>query len=165
MAKKASNPPAPDPSMRPPLPPPPPNPCVLGEIRSQSWFLSTIYKKMAKIMKASDQAAPNMEELKYFVDQVLGIKKMKKIFKYPIQPIDYQEIEMPIGAQLLSVQLQKGAPVLWAVVNEDNPMTKRCFATRGTGHPIDGQLGSYLGTYQLFAGDIVFHVFEVDGNG
>jgi len=96
---------------------------------------------------------------------------MTAIWKYPIDALGVQTIEMPYGARILSVQTQPEVnehgsfdrPTLWAVVGEDMPKAKRTIHTYGTGHPIptlDEADLSYIGTYQLSGGRLVFHVFE-----
>lgn len=41
-----------------------------------------------------------------------------KIFKYPLEYKEYQEVEIPSGAWLLSVQVQNEHLCLWALINE-----------------------------------------------
>lgn len=83
---------------------------------------------------------------------------MKTIWKYAL---DVEvEIEMPIGATVLSVGEQFGGPVLWAQVDSDAPMEQRTFRMIGTGHEFDGT-GKFLGTIQMMSGALVVHVFEV----
>ena len=86
-----------------------------------------------------------------------------RIFKYPIKPGDYVEIEMPIGAQVLDVQVQHNQPCLWALVDPELPKEKRYFRFAGTGHPIKEDLSqlSHIGSFQLLEGALVFHLFEV----
>jgi len=83
-----------------------------------------------------------------------------KIFKWNLQIVDFQEIEMPIGAQILSMQIQNENPQLWALVDEKNATEKRSFITCGTGQEIPEDVGDYIGTYQIENGSLVFHVFE-----
>lgn len=42
---------------------------------------------------------------------------MKKIYKYRIEVTDDQNIEMPVGAKILTVQTQNGVPCIWAMVD------------------------------------------------
>lgn len=86
---------------------------------------------------------------------------MKTIYKFTLDLVDSQTIQMPEGASVLSLQLQYGQPCLWALVDTDKPLTPRRFITRGTGHPVPSEWVSYAGTYQLQGGDLVFHVLEV----
>lgn len=85
------------------------------------------------------------------------------IWKFPIAVADEQEIEMPMDARILCVQVQHETPCIWAVCLATNPSEKRRFRTFGTGHPAEwATFGDpYIGTYQLRGGALVFHVFEV----
>lgn len=42
---------------------------------------------------------------------------MKTIYKYPLDVTDRQVIAMPEDAEILTVQVQNGKPMLWAVVD------------------------------------------------
>jgi len=92
---------------------------------------------------------------------------MKVIYKFPLKTTDYQEIYLPVDAEILTVQTQRGVPCLWALVEEDDRMTKHGITIVGTGHPV-GDVGKYIGTYQLnsgdMVGDMVFHVFNTAEN-
>ena len=69
-------------------------------------------------------------------------------------------IYMPIGAKLLTVQLQHGEPQLWAMVDAGAPKEVRTFRTYGTGHDLPDEPGQYVGTFQMLGGNLAFHVFE-----
>lgn len=97
---------------------------------------------------------------------------MKHIYKYPLaetvdQIRDLKEMELPAGATLLTVQIQRKIPCIWAVVDDrdgDENKTKRVkrrFRTYGTGHPMEdaADFPNYVGTYQMEDGRLVFHVF------
>jgi len=88
---------------------------------------------------------------------------MKAIWKFPILVVDNQQIAMPEGAEILCVQMHRGEPCLWAMVNPDRPKEQRAVEVFGTGNPIKSDMGTsrkYIGTFQMLAGDLVFHVFE-----
>jgi len=87
---------------------------------------------------------------------------MKKIYKFPIpEVVDEQEVMMPVNAQILCVQLQHGKPCIWAMVGSDLNLIKRKIRIIGTGHPIeDFDLLTYIDTFQLADGQLVFYVFE-----
>ena len=90
-----------------------------------------------------------------------GNNMNKTIWKYEIT--DHQVIEMPIGAEILMVQKQRGEPCMWALVDPTKPKENRVFRVFGTGESIPYDMckcGNYLGTYQLYQGAYVFHVFE-----
>jgi hypothetical protein len=87
-----------------------------------------------------------------------------KVFKYEIhQPNDEIVLHMPKGAEILTVQTQKETACVLALVNPENETETRLFRLAGTGHPIHYDMGvdyKYINTFQLFAGNLVFHLFE-----
>ena len=85
---------------------------------------------------------------------------MRTIYKYPVRTVNSFTVPMPIGAQILAVQLQVGVPQMWAQVDDEEALEDRHFVVRGTGHPFDGREGRYVGTYQSPTGAFVFHLFE-----
>jgi hypothetical protein len=88
-----------------------------------------------------------------------------KIFKYPLPVEDRAEIEMPgvREAHVLCVQVQNGAPFIWAECRLDKEAMAKCsFYVVGTGHPMPRDAGVYLGTFQLEELGLVFHVFHDD---
>ena len=90
---------------------------------------------------------------------------MKTIWKYSLETTDLQIVEMPLGAKILSVQVQHEKPCLWCLVNPDDNsvIIKREIHIVGTGHEIDwsGLQADYIGSYQLQEGQFVGHVFEL----
>lgn len=83
------------------------------------------------------------------------------IWKWPLKLDPYQAVEMPAGATVLTVQVQKDEPHLWALCDPERPKEKRHITMRGTGHPVPAYPGQYLGTVQMFRGDLVLHVYEI----
>lgn len=88
---------------------------------------------------------------------------MKSIFKYPLEAIDRQYIEMPEGATILTVQTQHGLLCLWAIVNNQNNLEKRTIIILGTGHDVPREQLEYIGTVQMENGALIWHVFEEVG--
>ncbi len=85
---------------------------------------------------------------------------MKTIHKYDLNdPADAIHIETDHVDKWLSVDVQRGQPVVWAVVDTDKPKQAHTFHVRGTGHPMTGAEGHFLGTILLAGGSLVFHVF------
>ncbi len=89
------------------------------------------------------------------------------IYKYDI-PIETDKfyIRMPRDGELLHVGVQRGIPRLWVRVTPSNPIVRRLFELVGTGHPApdqNDQSGKYMGTLILFNGDLVLHLFCIDG--
>jgi hypothetical protein len=92
--------------------------------------------------------------------------KAKTIWKYELGIIDLQEIYMPKGSDILSVQVQQSTlrPCMWVLVDPTcSDMVARRFRIFGTGHQINvGDKGdlNYIGTFQTAGGSLVFHIFE-----
>lgn len=88
---------------------------------------------------------------------------MYKVFKYPIAPADYFAIDLPAGAQILTVAPQLGMVCLWALVDPGAPLERREFRWAGTGHEIAEPPDRlrYVSTFQLSGGALIFHIFEV----
>ena len=85
------------------------------------------------------------------------------IWKYEVKMEDTFVLELPEGAVVLTVQTQGDKPYIWARLNPVMPKTERRFAVYGTGHPnlaFNGRQ-DYIGTFQLMAFDLVFHLFEL----
>ena len=98
---------------------------------------------------------------------------MKTIWKFTLTITDEQVLEMPRGAQILSVQTQYDQPQLWALVDDGAPKTKRRVVVLGTGNDAASLAKSlwradegryapfpvYVGTFQVRGGSFVGHVF------
>ena len=87
---------------------------------------------------------------------------METIYKYPLELKDKQTIEMPIGSQILCVQTQFDKPCIWAMVNPNLPPVGVKIEIYGTGGSITNPYPSYLkyiGTFQIYRGHEVYHVF------
>lgn len=84
-----------------------------------------------------------------------------RIWKYPLEVTDLQTLKMPAGAKVLTVQMQGEACCLWALVDEAAQVTQaRTFAIYGTGNPVPDNPGTYVASFQMVGGRLVFHVFE-----
>lgn len=89
---------------------------------------------------------------------------MKTVWKYTLNSDDILEISLPSGSLVLSVQEQNGEPQMWVLVNsEETIFEKRFFRLSGTGHPIRENIKSFIGTFQLYKGSFVGHLFEIYG--
>jgi hypothetical protein len=86
---------------------------------------------------------------------------MSTIWKFSLQITDHQYVEMPSGARILCVQTQRDFPCLWVLVDPDAPRGRRGIGISGTGHPCLHDSDGYIGTVQLDAGALVFHVFDL----
>lgn len=90
---------------------------------------------------------------------------MLAVHKYPMPCEDHFVMTLPIGARLLSVQVQRGQPCLWAIVDPSAANETRRFRFAGTGHPITerAEVLVFVSTFQMEGGSLVFHVFEIIG--
>lgn len=97
---------------------------------------------------------------------------MQTIYKYPLQITDLQTIELTACAgltareQILCVNTQHGEAFLWALAdrNTSEPKRKVTITIHGTGHDIiiDTPRKNYIGSFMLFNGGFVGHVFLVN---
>ena len=83
---------------------------------------------------------------------------MNKIFKYELY-LGSTALYMPANAKFLSIQLQAGKFMLWALVNPSNKEVRRVVYSFGTGKEIpEPQELAYIATVQQ--GIFVWHFFE-----
>lgn len=85
----------------------------------------------------------------------------KQIWKYQLLTIGINEIEMPKGAKILSLQMNNKIPCIWAIVNPNAEKEIRRFNIYGTGHNITEDDLKYIGTFQMHNDMLVFHLFEI----
>lgn len=87
---------------------------------------------------------------------------MYQVWKFPFNVTDRIAITMPKSARILSVDLQRGQPCVWALIDPEKPKRKRRFRLAGTGHPIPyEECERFVGTFQMRGGDLVFHLFDL----
>lgn len=84
------------------------------------------------------------------------------IWKWSLLVTDQQPLLIPKGAQFLSVQKQGREINLWALCDPAAQTEERFIGIYGTGNPIPYDPGTFLGTFQLAGGDLVFHVFVLE---
>lgn len=84
----------------------------------------------------------------------------KTIWKFPLEIIREQNLMMPEGAEILSVQTQHNSLCLWALVNPEAPLQRRVIEVFGTGHSISDAERKYVTTAQRDGGKFVWHIFE-----
>lgn len=90
---------------------------------------------------------------------------MKTIYRYVLVIEDEQDVNMPFGHRILSVKRHREHPSrleMWALVDTDTPSTVKKISIRGTGHPMQGNEGQFIGTVQTHDGMFVWHVFETE---
>lgn len=86
--------------------------------------------------------------------------KHKYIYKYELELVDVQQVEMHKDATLLSCQIQRGKLTLWAIVEPANPFEKRMIEILGTGQDMQDIPRTYIATVQ--DGSFVWHIFEIN---
>lgn len=87
---------------------------------------------------------------------------MSTVYKQVLRPMALQDIELPRGAEILHVALQRGGYCLWFRCNPDEPKEPRRVAIVGTGQGCpSADSGRYIGTVLTPSGEIVFHFFEM----
>ena len=89
---------------------------------------------------------------------------MRTVYKYELALIDYQQIAAPEGAIARSVMLQQGVPTLWAEVDTRLEVEAMHIITIGTGQPMPEEPCTFIGTYQLLEGELIFHVYQAIPN-
>ena len=82
-----------------------------------------------------------------------------RIWKFPLVITDRQVVSVPVGAQMLDVQMQGDTPCLWAMCREASEPQPRTIAIYGTGNPLPATPGRYIATFQESA--FVWHVFDL----
>lgn len=86
---------------------------------------------------------------------------MNVIWKAELKTIDVQEIEVPVGAEMLCVHEQLNRACIWYRGDPLAEKEKRLIGLVATGKPVPERDDSrYLGTVFLLGGNLVFHVFE-----
>lgn len=85
---------------------------------------------------------------------------MRTIYKYPLAITDSQAVLMPVGAEIISAQVQGADLCIWAAVDPTAKKHARVIHIYGTGHPIpDPDKLHFIGTVQQMGGALVWHVF------
>lgn len=86
----------------------------------------------------------------------------QRIFKFPLEVTDSQDVLMPTGAYVLSAIEQFDRVVVYARVNPEAVATRRRFFIVGTGHSLahvpDG--APFVGTVSTSGGQLIWHVYD-----
>lgn len=86
----------------------------------------------------------------------------KVIYKYPLEPVKYQFVEMPKSATILKCAAQWNDVCLWALVDERDTeeVKQQKIVTVMAGEVFDDSNLTYLDTVLLERDETVVHVFE-----
>lgn len=82
----------------------------------------------------------------------------RTIWKIILRPTHTQEIEVPVGAEILCAREQIEQICIWFRCDPTAANETRTIDIVGTGHPASD--GRYVGTASLSGGQLIFHVFE-----
>jgi hypothetical protein len=94
------------------------------------------------------------------------VRNLKTVHKYEIPTSGEFSLELPIDAEILTVQIQKDKTCIWVLISTEKPINEngqkqRNFCWVRTSEPIGYTDLTYLATLQFNAGDHVVHLFEV----
>jgi len=84
---------------------------------------------------------------------------MTNIWKIELLTTDEQMIQLPFGAEFLTVQTQCDKPCMCALVDTDEPLVSIKILMYETGMEVPDNT-RYIGTFQMPNGNKTFHVFE-----
>jgi hypothetical protein len=82
----------------------------------------------------------------------------KTIWKFIVDITRLQTIIMPIGAEILHVDVQHDLICLWAMVDPNAAREPRVIEVVGTGHSMPNEERKHLGT--VLMDPFVWHIFE-----
>lgn len=94
-------------------------------------------------------------------DRELAQLRARKIHKYYLRVEDRTLVVMPKGAEILHLGVQNNEPYIWALVDPVARPIERYFRIVTTGGPVHERIGSskYIGTFMMYDGEFVGHVF------
>lgn len=83
------------------------------------------------------------------------------VWKYTLDAAERQILEMPKGAQILSVQVQHEQIAIWVLLDPAvREKEERLFHVHGTGYKLPDVPLKFLGTVLAQQGYLVLHIFE-----
>ncbi len=82
----------------------------------------------------------------------------KAIWKYEVLIKESFSLDLPEGAEVLSVQVQYKKPYMWIELIPGEKHTTRAFKIVGTGHQKITDNMKHIGTFQMFP--YVWHLYE-----
>ena len=96
---------------------------------------------------------------------MIDLSGKRAVYKYPCPIEDSFSLDLPVGAEILHLDVQRGVPCLWILVNPSKTAKTetRAFLYVGTGHEHPSRFWhglEHVGTVQLEKGTLVFHLFE-----
>lgn len=87
---------------------------------------------------------------------------MKTIWKYEITANETIQIKVPKESKFLTVLSQFDSVFMWCLVDTDNELETLSLKVCATGQELSKDFdGTYLGTFFVHGGHLVFHLFDV----
>lgn len=111
-----------------------------------------LYKYEVKFPQSHQPTTPNAI-VTGAVPKPAAVRKVSPLGVYGIW-----ELDMPIGAKILTTDFPRGVPTLWALVDEDADTEVRTFTVFATGEDVTDEW-DFLGTNKMSSG-LVWHLFE-----
>jgi hypothetical protein len=89
---------------------------------------------------------------------------MQKVFKYPLEVTDIQNLSLPEGAIIRTAMEQCGSLCIWAEIDTEmvkqNRNETRTIYVIGTGHPMPDEELRYINSVSMSSGNLIFHIYE-----
>lgn len=82
------------------------------------------------------------------------------VLEYPLSIFCTSEVTMPFGAKPLCVQLQRGVPTLWALVDPLVPAVPHEIHVVSTGEKLHAKNYKYISTIQFIDGTFWHYFFK-----
>lgn len=82
------------------------------------------------------------------------------IWKFSLAVERRSTVRMPVGAQVLSVHVQRGVICLWAKCDPEMLIGNRHFTVVGAGYTMPSGLREFIGT--VLMPPFIWHVFECE---
>lgn len=88
-----------------------------------------------------------------------------RVYKFELKLHDSQHIRLPLGAQVLTVAMQREKLCMWVLLDpsKETPLEERRFDVVGTGNPMccKETNAAYIGTVD--DDPYIWHIFEILG--
>jgi hypothetical protein len=86
---------------------------------------------------------------------------MTTVLKFALSISDHVDVEMPRGAQLLSVGTMRAKPCVYALVDESNPPVTRRLRLTATSEPIPDHLPAWKFVGSVLVGSNDCHLWDL----
>ncbi len=83
---------------------------------------------------------------------------MKTVWKFPTSPNPFS-LGLPVGAQVIHFDMQRGKPTMWVLVDNSTSTVSRHFLVAGTGYDLPDNVRHVSSCIDRELG-LVWHLFE-----